>query len=123
MAHGFKTGGRQVGTPNRATLERRLQAQAGIEIAETTGALPLEILITVMRGGPDADSITERQLQAAVAAAPYIHPRLAAIAVKEQPTDIGVDVSLLNDDELRSMMTILRKITRPAPLIVGTCGK
>ena len=82
--HGFKTGGRQAGTPNRATLERRLQAKAGIEIAETTGVLPLEILITVMRGGPDADCITERQLQAAVAAAPYIHPRLAAIAVKEQ---------------------------------------
>ena len=72
MAVGLKTGGRQRGTPNKRTIAR---TQAIIDAAQG-GMSPLEYLLGVMRGDVDAD---KDKLQAAVAAAPYIHPRLSNI--------------------------------------------
>lgn len=81
MARGMKTGGRKRGTPNRATIERNLRAKHGIQSAMESGVMPLDLMLRVMRGGEEAAAVTDRQFQAAVAAAPYIHARLAATAV------------------------------------------
>jgi hypothetical protein len=72
MARGRKTGGRQKGARNRATDEARAAAAA-------TGVLPLDYMLSVMRDGA-ADS--KRRDAMAMAAAPYLHPRLSAIDAK-----------------------------------------
>ena len=68
MARGYKTGGRQKGTPNKVTREVRERMMEG----ET----PLDYMIRVMRDGT-AD--VARRDWAAQAAAPYLHPRLASM--------------------------------------------
>ena len=73
-APGERRGGRQKGTPNKVTIERRMRAQAGLEAAKQTGAMPLDIMLAVAAGGPEADKISDRQLQAAIAAAPLRPP-------------------------------------------------
>lgn len=62
--------GRKKGSPNKKTAElQRAVAESGLT--------PLEYLLEVMRNSSD-----ERQrLNAAIAAAPYIHPKLANIEV------------------------------------------
>jgi hypothetical protein len=75
MAHGRKTGGRQKGARNRATEEARAAAAA-------SGALPLDYMLGIMRD-PTADN--KRRDAMAMAAAPYLHPRLTAIDAKLNP--------------------------------------
>jgi hypothetical protein len=75
MARGRKTGGRQKGARNRATEEARA-------VAAATGTLPLDYMLLVMRD-PAADS--KRRDAMAMAAAPYLHPRLTAIDAKLSP--------------------------------------
>ena len=75
MAWGRKTGGRQKGTRNRATEEARVAAQA-------TGILPLDYMLWVMRD-PAADH--KRRDAMAMAAAPYLHPRLSTIDATLSP--------------------------------------
>jgi hypothetical protein len=77
MARGRKTGGRQKGARNRATEEARAAAAA-------TGTLPLDYMLTVMRD-PTADN--KRRDAMAMAAAPYLHPRLTAIDAKLSPAN------------------------------------
>jgi hypothetical protein len=72
MARGRKTGGRNKGTRNRATEEARAAAKA-------TGALPLDYMLGVMRD-PKADH--KRRDAMAVAAAPYLHPKLSPVEPK-----------------------------------------
>jgi hypothetical protein len=72
MARGRKTGGRKRGTRNRATEEARAAAAAA-------GVLPLDYMLSVMRN-PDADH--KRRDAMAVAAAPYLHPKLSSIDAK-----------------------------------------
>ncbi len=67
--------GRKAGGRNRATIERELRARAGVAAALNGGPLPLDVILAKMNGDP---SITDGQFQAAVAAAPYVHPRLAS---------------------------------------------
>jgi hypothetical protein len=50
MARGFKTGGRQEGTPNKATLWKRARAQQGLRLADERGVTPLDIMLSFMRG-------------------------------------------------------------------------
>ena len=68
-----------------------MRAQAGITSARQTGVMPLDILLTVVAGGEAAAAISDRQFQAAVAAAPYLHPRLSAMAVKDMTPPDPVD--------------------------------
>jgi hypothetical protein len=75
MAWGRKTGGRQKGTRNRATEEARVAAQA-------TGILPLDYMLSVMRD-PAADD--KRRDAMAMAAAPYLHPKLSSVDAKLSP--------------------------------------
>jgi hypothetical protein len=78
--NGLKTGGRRRGTPNRATAARQA------EIA-TSGLTPLDYLLAVMRG---ENLGLEMRLEAAKAAAPYVHPKLAAIDTTHRGPDGGV---------------------------------
>ena len=64
-----KTGGRQKGTPNKATAARAAEIAA-------SGLTPLDYMLKVMR---DEDEAPDVRLDAAKAAAPYVHPRLATI--------------------------------------------
>jgi hypothetical protein len=75
MARGRKTGGRQKGARNRATEEARA-------VAAASGILPLDYMLSVMRD-PAAD--LKRRDAMAMAAAPYLHPRLTAIDAKLSP--------------------------------------
>jgi hypothetical protein len=75
MTRRRKTGGRQKGTRNRATEEARAAAAA-------SGALPLDYMLGIMRD-PAADN--KRRDAMAMAAAPYLHPRLTAIDAKMSP--------------------------------------
>lgn len=99
MAIGKKTGGRKKGTPNRATARRER------EIAKS-GTTPLEYMLKVMRN-PKADA--SRRDDMAKAAAPYVHPKLAAH--QHTGTNGGpiqsVDLTKLSDDELNRLEAIL----------------
>ena len=67
---GRKTGGRSKGTPNR-----RKAALAAAAATVAAGDTPLDVMLRVMREATE-DSV---RLDAAKAAAPYVHPRLAAV--------------------------------------------
>lgn len=69
MAKGKKTGGRQRGSRNHRT-----EAQA--VAIEKSGLTPLDYMLTVLR---DPDTDAEQRLDAAKAAAPYVHARLTSI--------------------------------------------
>ena len=85
---GEHRGGRQKGTPNKATLVRQMRAVAGLKAAEESGELPLDVILRRMHGDT---SVTDRQFEAAVAAAPYLHPRMAVMAVQTVPDDPVVE--------------------------------
>jgi hypothetical protein len=92
MARGHKTGGRRKGTRNRATEEARA-------VAEATGILPLDYMLSVMRD-PGVD--TRRRDAMATAAAPYLHPRLSPLEPKpitdpEKPEGVNrIEISFVH---------------------------
>jgi hypothetical protein len=69
MARGTKTGGRKKGVPNKATAAKAAAVAA-------SGLTPLDYLLSVMRN-PEQE--IETRLDAAKAAAPYVHPKLATV--------------------------------------------
>lgn len=69
---GERRGGRQKGTPNKASAAREAAIAA-------SGMTPLDYMLRVMRN-PRVDRDT--RLDAAGKAAPYVHPRLASIIHK-----------------------------------------
>ena len=71
MAHGGKRAGagRKPGSPNKKTQEQ-------ISAVEDSGITPLEYMLTVMR---DEGREQSERLDAAKAAAPYVHPKLSAV--------------------------------------------
>ncbi len=71
MSRATFRGGRQRGTRNRRT-------QAQVEAVLASGITPLDYLLAVMR---DEGMPVESRMDAARAAAPYVHPRLSAIQV------------------------------------------
>jgi hypothetical protein len=87
MAKGQKTGGRQKGTPNRATAAK---AQ---EIAES-GLTPLQFMLDVMR---DPSQEYPVRMDAAKSSAPYVHPKLASIEHTGDPDNpVVIDVESNN---------------------------
>lgn len=68
---GLKTGGRLRGVPNRATAARQAAVAA-------TGQTPLEALLEIMR---DPRRPVALRVDCARAAAPYVHPRMAAVTL------------------------------------------
>ena len=77
MATGKKTGGRRKGTPNRRTAEMRVEMAA-------SGEMPLAYMMRIMR---DPSTEPHRRDAMAKAAAPYVHPTLAAVAHKHMNAD------------------------------------
>jgi hypothetical protein len=67
---GERRGGRKKGTRNKRTLEQLEAAAASGEM------LPLPYLLKIMR---DENETPERRMFCAKAAAPYCHPKLAAV--------------------------------------------
>jgi hypothetical protein len=90
----FKAGtsGNPLGRPRGARNKRSL---ANIETAQAGGQLPLDFMLIVMRDGTQPP---ERRLEAAKAAAPYCHARLASIEPPEsqgKPAVTAIEVSFL----------------------------
>ena len=73
--------GRKKGTPNKKTLERMAREDAAklLEAKALENDLPLDHMLRVMR---DPTVEPHRRDTMAKAAAPYIHPTLAAVAHK-----------------------------------------
>ena len=69
MARGQKTGGRVKGTPNKASA-------AKAEAVAASGLTPLDYMLSIMR---DEENPKDMRLDAANKAAPFVHPKLAAI--------------------------------------------
>jgi hypothetical protein len=69
VALGRKTGGRSKGTPNKATAEKAAEVAA-------SGLSPLDFMLRLMR---DEEQPLNLRADAAKNAAPYVHPRLAAV--------------------------------------------
>src|SRR3954452_10369914 len=112
MAKGFKTGGRKAGTPNKVTIERDARAREGMAAAIATGIMPLDVILTVMRGGPEAEAITDRQYEAAVAAAPYLHPKLSSTTLD---ATFRTDPATLSDAQLAAIAAGGRGSPAPPP--------
>ena len=74
MAWGRKTGGRKRGTPNKRTSVLAAKAEASGDGAP--GEMPLDYMLRVMN---DPATEPHRRDAMAKAAAPYLHPQLAAI--------------------------------------------
>ena len=100
---GERRGGRRPGAKNKTTIEREARAAEGMQAALETGLLPLDVMLRVMRGGAEAEAITDRQYGAAVDAAPYLHPRLTAAASATLD-----DLKRLSDAELAAELARLR---------------
>jgi hypothetical protein len=90
-----KTGGRKKGVLKKATAEREAEIAA-------SGLTPLEDMLGVLRD-PDAHPL--RRDDMAKAAAPYVHPRLAAIA-HTGPDGGPVQFRDLTDDELEQIISL-----------------
>jgi hypothetical protein len=107
MATGSKTGGRTKGTPNKATTAKAAEIAA-------SGLTPLDFAITTMRryaakaealeqiaddetatpseraeAAKTAREYTQFAMDAAKTAAPYVHPKLTAIAPPEPGRQIA----------------------------------
>ena len=89
MRGGKRNGaGRPKGAPNKMTAERR-------EAISASGKDPLNYMIRIMR---DERASAERRDDMAKAAAPYVHPKLAAIeysaTIENKPPDEMSDAEL-----------------------------
>lgn len=80
MAKGVKTGGRQKGTPNKATAARQAEVTA-------SGLTPLDFMLSILRDTtrPDAE-----RFEAAKHAAPYVHPKLSTVQADVEARVDGV---------------------------------
>lgn len=122
---GEHRGGRAKGTKNRATIERELAAAADLKRHRERGVMPLDVLLDIMRyyrgkaaqvqpGTPqhDENQFNEYMKLAGMFArdaAPYIHPRLSSVTLKEQPWDL----TRLSDAELVHLEQIQHKAALP----------
>lgn len=89
---GERRGGRKPGVPNKATQERQAEVAA-------SGLTPLDYMLTIMR---DEEANPARRDEMAKAAAPYVHPKLAAV---EHTGKDGGDIKIV--------ARVVREIVRP----------
>jgi hypothetical protein len=86
--------GRRAGTVNRASATKRAEIAA-------SGLTPLDYMLQIMR---DDAAEPSRRDDMAKAAAPYVHPKLAAI--EHTGANGGpIEVAHLTDDELANIAT------------------
>ena len=93
MRGGKRSGaGRRKGAPNKATAARQATISA-------SGEAPLDYMIRIMR---DESAPVERRDEMAKAAAPYVHPKLAAIEYAGTLSD--KPPSQMTDEELTAVI-------------------
>lgn len=98
--------GRKRGSPNKASIARQKQVAA-------TGITPLDYMLTVMRN-PKAEK--SRRDEMAKAAAPYVHPKLAAKTISgPNGGPIKVDLTKLSDDQLANLEQIFGALAGAGP--------
>ncbi len=92
MALGKKTGGRVKGSKNKTTAAAELAAKDALKDMEQTGITPLAYMLQVMQQEIPADvdaavkaRMIEQRFEAAKAAAPYVHAKLATVEVGNKP--------------------------------------
>ena len=93
-------GGKRVGAGRKAgTTDRGMRKFKVGEVMDAIGsgpeATPLAFLMSVIHLPPDADVKLSDRIQCAIAAAPYVHPRLSSIEMKgdkENPLQIQTDI-------------------------------
>lgn len=102
---------RPLGRLNKTTVERQLRAKRGLKNALDGGLLPLDVMVARLRDTalPSGRKPTQSQFEAAVAAAPYVHPRLSAIAYQKVPPAARFDVSQLTQEERVMLLGMLRR--------------
>ena len=93
------TGGKREGAGRKRHVRAKLAQEAQIQ-AVLTGITPLEYMLNLMR---DENEETAVRFAAAQSAAPYLHPRLAAVSHTIEP-------SKWTDDELERAVRILDAI-------------
>jgi hypothetical protein len=111
---GERRGGRQKGTLNKLTVERQMRAIAGFKAAVVTGELPLDVMLRRMHGDT---TITDRQFEAAVAAAPYIHPRMAVMAVQSVP-ELDPLEEARRAQQRNELIAALQVLAKAEPLVI-----
>src|SRR5215510_6783658 len=104
MAKRQKTGGRQKGTPNKATVKKA----AVIAAIEASGLTPLDFLVAVMR---NTEAPAHERMDAAKAAAPYMHAKLAAMTVSGPnggPIET-LNTTVSNRDRAKALLAVVAK--------------
>jgi hypothetical protein len=94
---GTRVGGRQKGVKNKTTLLKEQARTEIIEAASNEGETPLEYMLRVMRTSDDS----KRKDAMAIAAAPFVHPKLAAVehkGDKENPLGFAILTSVPRDE-------------------------
>jgi hypothetical protein len=81
---GTRIGGRQKGTPNKVTVEKTAEIAA-------SGLTPLDYMLQILR---DETLDTGPRFEAAKAAAPYVHPRLANVDANLSG-DVGLTIEIV----------------------------
>ena len=76
---GERRGGRKKGTPNQRTVFKAVADAQIRERAQARGIMPLEVMLENMRMAYEAGDMATAH-EAAKDAAPYIHPKLSAVA-------------------------------------------
>lgn len=87
--------GRKAGAPNKATAERQAEIEA-------SGLTPLEFMLDVLR---DTTQSMENRCWAADKAAPFVHPKLAAVSLEGTMTHEA-------GDTVRALMDAVNGLTR-----------
>lgn len=94
--------GRKKGVPNKRTAEVQKQVEA-------SGVTPLEFMLKVMRSEPPDGlegmalvTAMSMRFEAAKAAAPYVHARLASVEMKAK---VGLTMADVDDAELAAIAT------------------
>ena len=98
MARGHKTGGRQKGTPNKATVrlaaklaDAAERATAGLSLAEITSMMPVDVMLFAMRLELECGQLRSAA-SIAEKAAPYLHPKMAPRAEEGGDRELTIKV-------------------------------
>lgn len=84
---GERRGGRPKGAKNKMPHVTKLAAKEGVLLAKRKRWTPLQFLLGVGNREPEFRDHTAEEFAAMVAAAPYCHARLAAVAYVPPPDD------------------------------------
>jgi hypothetical protein len=113
-----RKGGRPKGSLNKRTLQQHALARKAARTAERSGLMPIDVLLHTMRG---TQKFSDRQVEAAIAAAPYLHPKLSAVAYRNMDADAGtLDLSSCSAEELAVIRRVVERgkaAKLPAPVI------